>query len=194
MIYHNIKQNTDEWFALRLGKFTASNFKDIMSKDTTATYMNAIYQVVYERITGEIQNGYTNEWMERGRELEPEARLWYELNYSDIENGGFFGDDWLGASPDGLIGTDGLIEIKCPKPSTHIQYLIDNALPPIYKWQVQGQLYITDRQWCDFVSYHPKIKPLIIRVGRDEKSINELKDKLNESINKAKQILEIVNE
>ncbi len=193
MIYHNIQQNTDEWYQLRLGKFTASMFKDVMAKETTATYTNVIYQVVYEKLTGEITNGYTNEWMERGKELEPEARLWYELNFDEVLNGGFFCDDWVGASPDGLIGTEGLIEIKCPKPSTHIQYLIDNELPSIYQWQVQGQLFVTNRKWCDFVSYHPRIKPLVIRVNRDEELISELKTKLDQSIQKAKQILEIVN-
>lgn len=193
MIYHNIQQNTDEWYQLRLGKFTASMFKDVMAKETTATYTNVIYQVVYEKLTGEITNGYTNEWMERGKELEPEARLWYELNFDEVLNGGFFCDDWVGASSDGLIGTEGLIEIKCPKPSTHIQYLIDNELPSIYQWQVQGQLYVTDRKWCDFVSYHPRLKPLVIRVMRDEKMIAELQARLDQSIQKAKQILEIVN-
>lgn len=193
MIYHDIQQNTDEWLRLRLGKFTASMFKDVMAKTNTATYTNAIYQIAYERITGEITNGYTNEWMERGKELEPEARLWYELNFEEVSNGGFFCDDWVGASPDGLIGTEGLIEIKCPKPSTHIQYLIDNELPSIYQWQVQGQLYVTNRKWCDFVSYHPKLKPLVVRVNRDETIIAELQARLDQSIQKAKQILEIVN-
>jgi len=193
MIYHDIQQNTDEWYQLRLGKFTASMFKDVMAKETTAAYTNIIYQVVYERLSGEITNGYTNEWMERGKELEPEARLWYELNFEEVSNGGFFCDDWVGASPDGLIGTEGLIEIKCPKPSTHIQYLIDNELPGIYQWQVQGQLYVTDRSWCDFVSYHPKLKPLVVRVNRDETIIAELQARLDQSIQKAKQILEIVN-
>lgn len=193
MTYHDIQQNTEEWLRLRLGKFTASMFKDIMAKDTTAGYSNVIYQAVYERLTGEITENYTNEWMERGKELEPEARLWYELNYNEVSNGGFFCDDWVGASPDGLIGADGLIEIKCPKPSTHIQYLMDNELPSIYRWQVQGQLYVTDRKWCDFVSYHPKLKPLIIRVNRDEQIITELRKKLSLAILKTKQILEIVN-
>lgn len=193
MIYHDIQQNTDEWYQLRLGKFTASMFKDVMAKETTAAYTNIIYQVVYERLSGEITNGYTNEWMERGKELEPEARLWYELNFEEVSNGGFFCDDWVGASPDGLIGTEGLIEIKCPKPSTHIQYLMGKELPSTYQWQVQGQLYVTDRKWCDFVSYHPKLKPMVIRVERDDKLISELKEKLEESINKTKQILEIVN-
>lgn len=193
MIYHDIQQNTEIWFKLKAGKFSASIFKDVMAKTNTATYANIIYQIAYERITGEITNGYTNEWMERGKELEPEARLWYELNHNDVSNGGFFCDDWVGASPDGLIGTEGLIEIKCPKPSTHIQYLMDNELPSIYQWQVQGQLYVTDRKWCDFVSYHPKLKPMVIRVERDDRLISELKEKLEESINKTKQILEIVN-
>jgi len=168
MKFHDIEQNTDEWLELRKGKFTASTFKDLMSAESTAGYKNAIADVVYERITGNRIESYTNEWMQRGHDLEPQARLYYELNYSDVDGGGFFCDEWVGASPDGLVGKDGLVEIKCPKHTTHIQYLMKSKLPSAYKWQIQGQLYVTDRKWCDFVSYHPKLPAFYIRVERDE--------------------------
>ena len=189
MTFHNIEQNTDEWSRLRAGKFTASTFKDIMAKETTLSHTNAIYQVVFERLTQEQVKSFTNEWMERGKELEPHARLWYELNHSDVLNGGFFCDDWIGASPDGLVREDGLVEIKCPKYSTQIQYLLDKKLPTNYKWQIQGQLYVTDRKWCDFVSYHPKLPAFIKRVERDSMSIALLSDAIDQSIKKAKSII-----
>ena len=177
MIYYDIPQNTDEWLRLRMGRFTASTFKDIMGKDTAAGYTNAIYKVAFERISNELPENFTNEWMERGKELEPQARLWYELNHTDTSNGGFFCDDWTGASPDALVGEDGLLEIKCPKYSTHIQYLLDGALPSTYKWQVQGQLYVTDRKWCDFMSYHPKVKA-VYNTSKEKRETNRRTKKI----------------
>lgn len=193
--HHNIDQNTPEWMALRVGRFTSSTFKDLFLKETTQTYINAIYKVAYERFTKEAVEGYENEWMIRGRELEPEARLVYELsNEVEVANGGFYCDEWVGSSPDGLIGDDGLLEIKCPKYSTHIQYIIDKKLPTIYKWQVQGQLYCSDRDWCDFFSYHPGLPPFKIRVKRDDKLILQLQEKLSESIDKANSIIKTLEE
>lgn len=189
MTFHNIEQNTEEWFGLRMGKFTASTFKDIMGAETTSGYKNAIANVVYERLTNDRPESFTNEWMQRGHDLEPQARLWYTLNHSDVSNGGFFCGEWVGASPDGLVGKDGLIEIKAPKHSTHIQYLMNNKLPSIYKWQVQGQLYVTDKKWCDFVSYHPKLPAFILRVERDEKLIGDLIEAINNAVLKAKEII-----
>jgi len=191
MTFYNVEQNTEEWMKLRLGKFTSSTFCDIMGKDSTVGYKNAILKVVYERITGEIPEEYTNGWMERGKELEPQAKAWYEFNFTEVSNGGFFCDDWIGASPDAVVG-DGLLEIKCPKYSTHMQYLIDNTLPAKYKWQVQGQLFIAEKEYCDFLSYHPKLRPMCLRIGRNEKQIKELKLKLEEAINEAQKTIEVI--
>lgn len=193
--HHKIDQNTDEWLALRLGKFTASTFKDLFMAKTTIGYQKAIYKVVYEKLTGESPENFPSDYMERGHEMEPLAREAYELQtFNTVEDGGFWEmDEWVGASPDGLVGDDGMVEIKSPAYNTMIAYLLKPKLPPIYKWQVHGQLMVTGRQWCDFMCYHPKLKPLIIRIERDEAAIKELSDKLTESIAEAKRILKAIS-
>jgi len=196
MKFYDIEQGTDEWFALRKGKFTASTFKDLFAAKSTKAYEKAIYRVVFERLTGESPEGFTNEWMERGKELESEAREKYEMwTFNKVSNGGFEElNEWVGCSPDGFIRNEpgdviGLIEIKCPAFNTHLNYLLDKKLPKIYEKQVQGQMYVTGAEWCDFFAYHPKLKPLIIRIGRDETMITEIKAKLAESIEKAKSLI-----
>lgn len=191
MIYHDIQQNSEEWFALRTGKFTASTFKDLFMSKTTQGYQDAIYKVAFERLTNESPESYTNEWMQRGTLLEPEARAWYEFE-KDVKvlNGGFFEyNDWIGASPDGLVGEDGLLEIKCPKYSTLMNYLINKELPKNYYYQVHGQMLATDRQWCDFIAYHPKLPRLVLRIERDKEVDKEILDKLFEGIKKVESII-----
>jgi putative phage-type endonuclease len=180
MNYHEIDQNSPEWFQLRLGKFTASTFKDLFAKPGTVTFEKAINKVVFERITGQSPESFSNEWMVRGSELEPLARKAYEDSQMVVvKNGGFFTfDEWIGASPDGLVGDDGLIEIKCPAFHTHIDYLIKKKVPADYYCQMQGQLFVTGRRWCDFVSYHPGLPMFISRVERDDDFIKELSDKI----------------
>jgi len=193
MKHHEIEQNTDEWMQLRQGKFTASTFRDLFASKTTKAYQNAIYRVVFERLTGEQPESFSNEYMRRGHELEPLARERYEAEtFESVEDGGFFCSDWVGASPDGLVGKDGLIEIKCPAYSTMIDYMIKQKLPSIYKWQVHGQMYCTGRKWVDFMSYHPKLKPVIIRIDRDESIISELESKLSESVKEVERIIKLI--
>lgn len=195
MIQYKVEQNSDEWFALRRGKFTASTFKDLFMGENTQGYKDAIYKVAFERLTNTSPESFTNEYIQRGTELEPEARAWYEFekNVEVIKAGFFEYNDWIGASPDGLVGDSGLIEIKCPKFSTMMDYLIKKELPKTYEWQVQGQLYVTERKFCDFISYHPKLPKLIIRVDRDELKILQLETKLNEAIERVKKTLEKIN-
>ena len=191
MKHHKVEQNTDEWMELRQGKFTASSFKDLFMSKTTAGYQKAIYKVVYERLTGEQPESFSNEYMERGHELEPLARKVYEVEtFNTVEEAGFFElSEWVGASPDGLVDDDGIVEIKCPAFNTMIGYLVDPKLPSQYKHQVHGQLLVTGRKWCDFMCYHPKLKPIIIRIERDEAFIKEIEDKLNESIREVETII-----
>lgn len=190
-IFHDVEQNTEEWFNLRMGKFTASSFKDLFMAKTTKGYEKAIYKPVFERLTNESPESFSSDYMERGHELEPLAKECYEMEtFSTVLNGGFFTlGEWVGASPDGLVGSDGILEIKSPAYNTMINYLLKKELPSIYKWQVQGQLFVTDRKWCDFMAYHPKLKPLILRIDRDEKMISELAVKLSESIEVAEDII-----
>lgn len=191
MIFHDIEQNTDEWLKLRQAKFTASSFKDLFMKETTQGYQDAIYKVAFERLTNESPESFSNSWMERGHELEQEARDWYELEtYNKVHNGGFFEyNDWIGASPDGLIGDSGLIEIKCPKFSTMMDYLIKKELPKTYYYQVHGQLLVTDREWCDFVAYHPSLPKFILRINRDKEVDKEILDKLFKATKEVEQII-----
>lgn len=191
MIQYKVEQNSDEWFALRRGKFTASTFKDLFMGENTQGYKDAIYKVAFERLTNTSPESFTNEYMQRGTELEPEARAWYEFERNiDVVSGGFFEyNSWIGASPDGLIGEDGLLEIKCPKYSTMMDYLIKKELPKTYYYQVHGQLLVTDRQWCDFLAYHPSLPKFVLRVERDKKIDDEILDKLFEAIKKAETII-----
>jgi putative phage-type endonuclease len=196
MIFHDIQQNTEEWEALRLGKFTASTFADLFATKSTAKYRNAIRKVVFERLTGESPESFKSDWMDRGHELEPFAREAYE-NYSfdTIQNGGFFEmNEWTGASPDGLIGEDGQIEIKCPAYSTFIDYLINQKLPSEYLYQVQGQLFVTGRKWCDFVAYHPKLPLVVVRVLPDPEVIASIEVALLNAIRESEVMIECINQ
>ncbi len=197
MIYHSIEQNTPEWMELRRGKFTSSTFSDLFAKPSTLTYQKAIYKVVYERMTGEqAEEGYKNSYMERGHAMEVLAKNWYEQEkFCLVDNGGFCEPEdellgWIGDSPDGLVEQDGTVEIKSKIFNTMIDCLLNKKIPTTHYWQIHGHIYIADRAWCDYVIYHPKLTPFIIRVNRDEKVIAELKEKLKESIEYAQSIIE----
>lgn len=175
-----LEQGTPEWFTARLGIPTASRYKDIVTPargDKSKSYMTYLYELLAERVTGESADGFTNEWMQRGNELEPHARSAYEFLFeTDVQQVGFVLNDakTIGASPDGLIGSDGGIEIKCPKASTAVRYMVEDKLPDIYKPQVQGNLWICEREWWDFVVYHPSMDLFVKRVYRDDAYIKKL--------------------
>ena len=189
--HYKIQQNSEDWGRLRLGKFTASSFKDLFMGKSTAGYEKAIYTPVHERLTGSSPERFYGEYMKRGHELEPYTIEEYEIETFDkVEDGGFWAlGDWIGASPDGLVRDDGLLEGKAPAYNTFMKYLLKGELPKEYYWQVHGQMYVTDRNWVDFVAYHPDYKLTILRINRDEKIENELIEKLNESIEKAQELL-----
>lgn len=172
MIICESEQGTAEWLQERCGLPTSSNFDKIVTSkgDRSASRLKYIYQLVGERISGQPVPMYNNYAMQRGTELEPEARAYYELLSDNVvQEVGFCMEDggrW-GGSPDGLIGDDGGLEIKCPEIHTHVGYLLANKLPTTYYQQVQGNLFVTGRKWWDFISYYPGIKPLIVRVLPD---------------------------
>jgi putative phage-type endonuclease len=192
MIHHKIDQNTDEWLLLRQGKFTASSFSDLFATKTTAQYKKAIRKVVFERLTGESPESFKNEYMERGHELEVQATEAYELySFNEVTDGGFFElDEWTGASPDGLVNQDGQIEIKSPAYNTFIDYILSEKVPTEYTYQIQGQLYITGRKWCDFIAFHPKLPMIVIRVYPDPVIIEQIKTALDVAIAEAKIMIE----
>jgi putative phage-type endonuclease len=188
-------QRSPEWFAARLGVPSASQFSCVITptgKKSTQidAYLNKMVAAI---LTGQSEAPEQTDAMQRGIELEAEARGYYELIGGQVEEVGFFiHDDGFGCSPDGLVGADGLLEIKCPLAHTHVEYLRENNLPAKYIPQVQGQLLVTGRQWCDFLSYHPDMKPLLVRVERDEKFITTLHDALKELVANIKETVETI--
>lgn len=177
----NIIQGSPEWFAARCGIPTASCFDKILCIDGKVSKQRTKYlwQLAGETIAGIQEETYTNGAMERGKIMEDEARQLYQLiTGKEVLQVGFCLAEGYGASPDGLVGDKGLLELKCPIISTQVGYLLDNKLPSDYFQQVQGQLLVTNREWVDFMSYYPALKPLIIRVQRDEKFIGLLKAEL----------------
>jgi hypothetical protein len=175
------EQGSDRWHKARLGIPTASRYKDIVTPargDKSKSYTAYLYELLAERVTGEPSDTFMSEWMQRGNELEPAARSAYAfLCDVEVQQVGFITNDagTIGASPDGLIGTDGGLEIKCPKPSTLVRYMVEDKLPDIYKPQVQGNLWICEREWWDFVAYHPSMELFIKRVYRDDAYIEKLR-------------------
>lgn len=160
----DIIQGTDAWKTLRLGKVTASRVADVIAKTKSgysASRANYAAQLVAERLTGEVSESYTNGAMQRGTELEPLARAAYEMR-SDVmvDEVAFVNHPHIamsGASPDGLVGANGLVEIKCPNTATHIDYLLGKEPPAKYQPQMAWQAACTGRTWCDFVSYDPRM-------------------------------------
>jgi predicted phage-related endonuclease len=173
------EQGTPEWLQARLGIPSASSYAKLVTTTGKSSAQAEAYinQLVAERITGEPTVFHVTEPMTRGIELEPEARFRYEMETGNLViQVGFLMHDTLqaGASPDGLVGENGGLEIKCPSAHTHVEYLRDGDLPIKYFQQVQGCLWISGRDWWDFMSYHPKMEPLIVRVFRDEEFIKAL--------------------
>jgi len=158
MKFIDIEQNTDEWMALRVGKATASQFACFMANygkpfgDPAKRYA---LQIALERINGvKDEHGFSNEHMERGKEQEPVAKMLYEDTYFvEALNGGFFDCGDYGDSPDGLIESDGVIEIKSVIAPTHYATIERGSFDPAYKWQLIGHLDCTGRDWVDFISY-----------------------------------------
>jgi putative phage-type endonuclease len=186
-IIKEIEQGSDEWLSLRLGKVTASRMKDVLSKGrgtapskTAETYM---MELLAERLTGESKPFFENDAMKWGTETEPQARFMYELKSENkVEEVAFIElDESIGVSPDGLIGDDGMIEIKCPTTITQIKRALTDNYSKDYYEQIQMQLWVAERQWCDFLSFDPRLDVdagyLLQRVERDEDFIADMKEK-----------------
>ncbi len=182
---HDCDQGTAEWFAARLGKATASKIADIVAKTKSgpsASRTNYAAQLVAERLTGTPTETFTNGAMQWGTDTEAEARDAYRVYaLCEVKEVGFVDHPTVamaGASPDGLVDDDGLLEIKCPNTATHIATLLGKCAPAKYANQMQWQMACTGRQWCDFASYDPRLpdtmRLFVVRVPRDEAYIAEL--------------------
>ena len=157
-MWHDIDQNSDEWFLLRAGKVTASSLNKVMANYGKAFGEPAkkyAVDIAVQQLTGSTSGGgYTNEHMDRGHEEEPLAVMAYEAEFfCDVTNGGFFELGDVGTSPDGLVGDNGLIEIKSAIPSIHYARIAKQSFDSSYKWQLVGHLKFTGRDWVDFISY-----------------------------------------
>ena len=181
----DIVQGSDEWKQLRLGKVTASRVADMVARTKSgygASRANYAAQLIAERLTGVAAESYTNAAMQHGTDTEPEARNAYEFYQGvTVEQVAFVPHPTIadaGCSPDGLVGDDGMVEIKCPNTATHLDTLLGRTVPAKYIDQMQFQMSCCGRQWCDFVSYDPRMpehmRLFVQRVARDDNRIAEL--------------------
>jgi putative phage-type endonuclease len=186
-----IIQGSPEWFEIRLGKVTASRIADVTARTKTgwgASRGNYMAELLVERLTGRAAESYTNAAMQWGTDQEPFARTAYELMKDcDVVQIGFAAHPTIamaGASPDGLIGETGLTEFKCPNTSTHVDTLLGDSIDGKYVKQCQWQLACTGRQWCDFVSFDPRLPAsmqlFVRRVTRDDAMIAALEKDVRE--------------
>jgi len=179
-VYHDIIQGTPEWFACRAGIPTASKFATVMAKGEGKTRAEYMRKLAGELITGEPSEQFSNVHTDRGNAMEDEARETYAfINEADITRVGFIRNGSKGASPDSLVGANGGLEIKTALPHIQIDRLERDRLPPEHKAQVQGNLWISEREWWDFVSYWPKLPVLQVRVYRDEEYIKTMSDEID---------------
>lgn len=186
-----IEQGSPEWFAQRLGKVTASRVADVIAKTKTGystSRANYLTELALERITGQREEGFTNAAMQWGTETEPLARAAYEAHTGAIVEEVAMIDHpaiaMSGASPDGLVDADGLVEIKCPTKSTHMQTLLGGKPAAHYVTQMMWQMACTGRKWCDFVSFDPRfplhMQLFVVRVPRDDLMVKSLEKEVSE--------------
>lgn len=177
-----VEQGSPEWFQMRLGKVTASRVADILAKTKTgpsASRQNYLIELALQRTTGIIQESYSNAAMEWGTQTEPQARVAYEVRTNNFVDQLAFVDHpsiaWFGCSPDGLVSDRGIVEIKCPNSPTHWEYFKAKKAPNKYVIQMQAQMAVTGRDWCDFVSFDPRMPDrsqlLIAQVPKDSEFI-----------------------
>lgn len=185
MLSHDIEQGSEAWRKIRLGKLTASRLSDALAKTKSgwgASRANLMAELMVERLTGEVTATFTNAAMQWGTDKEPEACAAYAFRHDvDLETVGFVDHPTIlmaGASPDRLVGADGLVEVKCPNTANHLETLRVGSISGRYLTQMMWQMACTGRAWCDFVSYDPRLpeamRLFVQRVPRDEALVAEL--------------------
>ena len=193
---------------MRLGKVTASRVADLLAKTKTgpsASRGNYLIELALQRVTKTIEESYTNAAMEWGTQTEPQARVAYEVKTGNFVDQVAFIDHptiaGFGCSPDGIVGSDGLIEIKCPNSATHWSYIKANEPPNKYFIQMQAQMAVTGAKWCDFVSFDPRMPErsqlLVVRVMRDPEYILYMEAEISsflKEVEKEVQLMEKRNE
>ena len=191
-IIRDIDQGSQAWLDLRIGKVTASRVKDVLTNgrggNPSKTAESYMYELLAELLTGESKPFFENDAMRWGTETEPQARSMYELlNDVTVEEVAFVKhSDYIGVSPDGLVGEDGLIEIKCPTTTTQLKRALSDDYSADYKAQIQMQLWVTGRKWCDFVSFDPRLNCeagyLVQRVYPDPDFIENMAEKVDDFV------------
>jgi len=200
-----MEQRSDEWFSARLGKVTASKLSDVVA--STRSGSESAYrrtyrlQLVTERLTGKRTEIFVNQAMQHGIDTEDEARNFYVFKHDDVEETGFVDHPTIkmaGASPDGLVGDDGLIEIKCRQPQNHTETLISHQIPSRYKLQMYWQMACTGRKWCDYVSYCPsfpdELKMVVIRLEWNDKQIALLEEEVIKFLTEVEDTIKFIKE
>ena len=199
-----LEQGTDEWKMARLGHVSGSSIADVMAKGKSGealTRKKYKTRLVAERLSMQIQEGFTSSAMEWGIQTEYLARQAYEV-YSDtfVDKTGFWKHPsikWLGCSPDGLVGDMGLVEIKCPNTTTHIDYLYADQIPTEYYKQMQCQLWVTNREWCDFISFDPRLplknRLFVKRLHRSNDFITDMEIEVKQFLQEVEDMIKILS-
>jgi putative phage-type endonuclease len=196
-----MEQRTEEWFAARLGKVTASRVADVLAKiksGESASRKNYKMELVVQRLTNKQGESFTNAAMEWGTEQEPFARMAYEAHTGTfVKEDGFVDHptiEGFGCSPDGIVG-EGLIEIKCPNTANHIETVLENKVPSKYIPQMQCQMACTGAKWCDFVSFDPRVPEdlqlFVVRVERDQEYIDAMEVEVKQFLS---EVLDLFNQ
>tara|TARA_R110000772_G_scaffold266886_1_gene389967 strand:- start:838 stop:1464 length:627 start_codon:yes stop_codon:yes gene_type:complete len=202
-IIETCEQGSEEWLSLRLGKITASRVKDVLTKgrgtSQSKTAESYMMELIAEILTGNSKPFFENDAMRWGTETEPQARAMYAVNndFVDIKEVAFVEhNEQVGISPDGLVGDRGLLEIKCPNTTTQLKRALSDDYSADYKAQIQMQLWVTEREWCDFLSFDPRLECdagyLQQRVYRDEEYIEEMKVKVYAFVEKMNELINIL--
>lgn len=198
MIVHSCAQGSAEWLSLHVGVLTSSRFHRLMTEKTRKPSKGeAVHKLACELaaefMMGQLLDGGTSQFMARGTKLESRAAAWYSFDRGvEVVPVGFvtLDDGSAGCSPDGLIGDDGGLEIKCPSPAKHVENLCDpKAFEDQYYAQVQGCLWICGRLWWDLVSWHPTIPSVVVRIERDGEYIIALWDNVGKVVREVDSIL-----
>ena len=194
-IYNTLEQGTQEWFDVKVGKFSASDASKIGNNGKGLETL--VWEKAEELVTGKIKEIYQNDRMKWGIKYEPKARIAYEFETGNVvkEVGFIERDKYSGCSPDGLVGDDGGVEFKCPSLKVFYEFMQTRKINPAYMWQMQMNLLISEREWWDYGVYHPHFKKKLIiqRVERDEEKIEKLRVGLEKGISLLEEILEKTN-
>jgi len=190
-------QRSVEWIEARLGHATGSRASDMLAGKDTQARKGYITQLVTERLTGMSQDFYTNADMQRGIEVEPVARAAYQASNELVDEVGFIKHPtilWFGASPDGLVGSDGLVEIKCPRSTTHLEYIQAKKPPSKYVYQMLAQLSCTGRKWVDFVSFDNRfpehLQLFVVRFEPSAEELEKFESKVKEFLSEVNNLME----